>query len=286
VPSDGSGARRAAVVGSPVAHSLSPVLHIAAYTALGLVDWRYDRLELDGDGLTATVPTLGPAWVGLSVTMPGKQAALALADAASQRAMAVGAANTLLRRDDGWFADCTDIDGVAGALRAAGDPLPAGSVGAVLGAGGTAAAALAGLAVLGVTSVVSVVREPARAAALVDCAARLGVELIVRRWSDEVLSGLADEVSVLVSTVPPAAVASSAARLAAVSAVLDVIYHPWPTPIAVARSAAGLPLATGLDMLLHQAFGQVELFTGMSAPREPMRDALAATSGVQLLPLP
>lgn len=274
------------MVGSPVAHSLSPVLHTAAYAALGLADWRYDRLELDGDGLTATVPTLGPEWVGLSVTMPGKQAALAVADTASERAVAVGAANTLLRRAGGWYADCTDIDGVVGALRAAGDAPKAGSVGAVLGAGGTAAAALAGLAELGVTSVICVVREPARAAGLVDCAARLGVELTVRRWSDEVLSGLVDEVSVLVSTVPPVAVASSAVRLATMSAVLDVTYHPWPTPIAVARTAVGLPLATGLDMLLHQAFGQVELFTGLSAPREPMRDALAATSGVQLLPLP
>jgi shikimate dehydrogenase len=110
---------RAAVLGSPVAHSLSPVLHSAAYAALGL-EWTYERVECDEDALPGLLASLGPEWVGLSVTMPGKRVALSCATSATARAQAVGAANTLVRAVDGWHADCTDIDGVTGALRTAG----------------------------------------------------------------------------------------------------------------------------------------------------------------------
>ncbi|MFB9569043.1 shikimate dehydrogenase, partial [Saccharopolyspora hordei] len=113
--------RRAAVLGSPIEHSLSPVLHGAAYAALGLDGWTYERVEADERQLVDVVAGLGPEWAGLSVTMPGKRAALRVADEASARAEAVGAANTLVHRADGsWAADCTDVDGVVGALRAAG----------------------------------------------------------------------------------------------------------------------------------------------------------------------
>ena len=98
---------KAAVVGSPVAHSLSPVLHGAAYAALGLDAWSYERIEGDADRVTELAGTLGSEWAGLSVTMPGKRAALEVASEASQRAVAVGAANTLVRGSSGWFADCT-----------------------------------------------------------------------------------------------------------------------------------------------------------------------------------
>ncbi|HEY0637286.1 MAG TPA: shikimate dehydrogenase, partial [Pseudonocardiaceae bacterium] len=116
----GTPVRHAAVLGSPVAHSLSPVLHRAAFAALGLGGWTYRAVECDDAALPGFVAGLGADWVGLSVTMPGKRAALAVAAAASPAAVVVGAANTLVRRDDGWFADCTDVDGVVGALRAAG----------------------------------------------------------------------------------------------------------------------------------------------------------------------
>src|SRR2546430_1014942 len=116
---------RAAVVGSPVTHSLSPVLHLAAYRALGLDHWSYDRIECDAAGLPALTASLGPEWAGLSVTMPGKYAALSLATEATAQAVAVGAANTLVRKQSGaWQADCSDVDGVVGALRAAGGYRP------------------------------------------------------------------------------------------------------------------------------------------------------------------
>ncbi|WP_116203779.1 shikimate dehydrogenase [Amycolatopsis circi] len=278
--------RRAAVLGKPVAHSLSPVLHRAAFAALGLDGWTYDRVETDAAELPGFVDGLGPEWVGLSVTMPGKRAALDHADEVTSRAAAVGAANTLVRRPAGWLADCTDVDGVTGALRYAGGYSPSASDQAVvLGAGGTAAAAVVGLAALGVPTVRLVVREPARAAETVDAAKRAGLDVDVLRWSEVDFAELADATAVLVNTVPPDAVVPHVAELSRVGSVLDVIYHPWPTPLAEAVERRGGRLATGLDMLLHQAFGQAEHFTGQPAPREEMRAALREASG-NILPLP
>jgi shikimate dehydrogenase len=293
VPTDPStgparGVRRAAVVGSPVEHSLSPVLHRAAYQALGLTDWTYERLEADAEALPALAERLDDTWVGLSVTMPGKQAALALAAAATSRAVATCAANTLVRTGTGWRADCTDVDGVTGALRvAAGFTMSSPtSFGVVLGAGGTACAAVAGLADLGIRTVRVVAREPARAEAAVRCASKLGMVAEVTRWAEADFGALANEADVLVNTAPAAAIEACVTDLAAATCVLDVIYHPWPTALAEAVAARGGRLATGLDMLLHQAFGQVEQFTGQPAPRVEMRDALrAATGGILPLPL-
>ncbi len=278
--------RKAAVLGKPVEHSLSPVLHGAAFRALGLDGWTYERLEMDAEGLPAFVSGLGPEWAGLSVTMPGKRAALDYADEVTSRAAAVGAANTLVRRESGWLADCTDVDGVTGALRIAGGHEPgSGDSAIVLGAGGTAAAAVVGLAELGVKTVRLVVREPARATETVEAANRAGLGAEVLRWADVDFGELAADAAVLVNTVPPDVVRPHLAELATIGCVLDVIYHPWPTALADAVSSRGGRLATGLDMLLHQAFGQSEHFTGRPAPREAMRDALKEATG-GILPLP
>ncbi|MPZ65012.1 MAG: shikimate dehydrogenase [Pseudonocardiaceae bacterium] len=277
--------RRAGVLGRPVAHSLSPVLHRAAYAQLGLAGWRYDPVECGDDELPDLVAGLGPDWVGLSVTMPGKVAALRMADVASERAVIVGAANTLVRGDHGWSADCTDVDGVVGALRAVGGPrTPATGRAVLLGAGGTARAALAGLIGWGVVEVDLVVRDAGRAAETVHCAERLGLAARVLGWGEVTPSRCAGA-DVVVSTVPADASEQVAPAVARAPVVLDAAYHPWPTPVAVAVATAGGRLASGLDMLLHQAFGQVEQFTGLSAPREAMRDALQAATGRSLLPL-
>jgi shikimate dehydrogenase len=276
--------RRAAVLGSPVGHSLSPLLHRAAYAALGL-DWRYDAVECDADALPGLVDGLGPEWVGLSVTMPGKRAALARADSRTERATAVGAANTLVRQaDGGWLADCTDVDGVSGALAAAGWTGPRTGTAVLLGGGATAAATIAALAGMGLRRVVILVRDPARARYAAACAERFGIGVRV----DVLEPGTADVggvdlagADVVVSTLPAGVVDGELAdALAGAPLVLDVVYHPWPTPVALAVSARGGRLATGLDMLLHQAFGQVEQFTGRPAPREAMRAALPQLDAV------
>ncbi|SFT06412.1 shikimate dehydrogenase [Saccharopolyspora flava] len=269
------------MLGQPVEHSLSPVLHGAAYDALGL-PWTYERVEADAERLVSFVGGLGPEWAGLSVTMPGKRAALRIADEVTARAEAVGAANTLVHRaDGGWFADCTDVDGVVGALRVAGG-FTAGRTGLILGAGGTAVATLAAFADLGLSEATLAVREPARASEALEAAERIGLRVRVERLDSINLADAATAHDVVVSTLPAGAVDPHAADLAKAPCVLDVVYHPWPTPLAEAVRATGGRLATGLDMLLHQAFGQVEHFTGEPAPRAAMRDALSAATGHSL----
>ena len=276
------GPRRAAVLGSPVAHSLSPVLHGAAYSALGLTGWTYERVECDAAALPGLVGGLDASWVGLSVTMPGKRAALEVAASASTRARRLGVANTLVRARDGWAADCTDVDGVAGALRAAGVAAPA-SEAVLLGAGGTASAAVGALADLGTGAVTVVVREPGRAADTLAVARAYGMGERAVRF-DEVADGDLARATALVSTTPAGAVDEALAdRLVGAlppgAVVLDAVYHPWPTPLAAAAARRGLAVATGLDMLLHQAFGQVEQFTGRPAPRAVMHEALVRATG-------
>ncbi len=260
--------RKAGVLGSPIAHSRSPDLHLAAYRALGLHDWTYERIECGAEELPGVVGGFGPEWVGVSVTMPGKFAALRFADERTERAALVGSANTLVRTATGWRADNTDVDGVSGALgTVSGRAL-------VCGSGGTAPAAVAGLAELGVTGITVVARDPRKAARLVDLGARIGV---ATRLCGLDSGELAEEVAaaeVLVSTIPADVAARYAGAFAAIPVLLDAVYDPWPTPLAAAVAAAGGRVISGLQMLLHQAFSQVEQFTGLPAPREAMACAL------------
>jgi shikimate dehydrogenase len=256
-------ARRAAVLGSPIAHSRSPQLHLAAYRALGLNDWSYERIDCSASELPALVGGFGPEWVGVSVTMPGKFAALQFANERTPRAELVGSANTLLHTETGWRADNTDIDGVIGALG------PVSGRAAVLGSGGTAPAAVVGLAELGVTDITIVARNPDKARPLLALGHRIGVEA---RWT-ALGTPLAD-VDVVVSTLPVKVAARHVATVTGVPLLLDAIYDPWPTPFAQAVAAAGGRVVGGLQMLLHQAFAQVEQFTGQSAPKEVMSAAL------------
>ena len=258
--------RRAAVLGSPIAHSRSPQLHLAAYRALGLTDWTYERIECTAERLPSLVAGFGPEWVGVSVTMPGKFAALRFADERTARAELVGSANTLVRTATGWRADNTDVDGVAGALG------PVAGSAAVIGSGGTAPAAVVALAGLGVTELSIVARSQDKSAPLVALGERLDV---ATRWVGlgTRLPGLA----AAVSTIPADAAAAHAPSIVGVPLLLDAIYDPWPTPLALAVEAGGGRVVGGLQMLLHQAFAQVEQFTGCPAPREVMRAALSRT---------
>lgn len=257
--------RRAAVLGRPVGHSLSPVLHRAAYGALGL-DWAYTAIDCGEDELPRVLAGFGPDWAGLSLTMPLKRAALALADDVDPLAAAVGAANTLVLGER-RAAYNTDVAGIAAALREAGLSTPDSAV--VLGAGGTAQAALAALATLGVREPVVLVRDPSRAGALRETAARLGLEPDLRAG----LPGPIPEADLVISTLP----AGAADGLTPPgTVVLDVIYAPWPTRFAATAAGRGATVVGGLAMLLHQAAAQVELMTGRPAPLEAMRAALRA----------
>lgn len=288
------GARRAAVLGHPIEHSLSPVLHRAAYDELGLADWRYDRHDVTEDALPGFVARLDASWAGLSLTMPLKQAVLPLLDHVEPLAEVVGAVNTVLvqapARPGGHpvlVGANTDVHGVVAALREGLGPdegeRPVRDA-VVLGAGATAASALAALAQLGCTAPTVFVRAMARAGATMRAAHRMGVEpqFLTFAPTDRVLATAAGA-DVVVSTLPPRAADGLAADLVGHQVrgvLLDCAYDPRPTALASAWVAAGGTAVGGERMLLHQATEQVRLMTGRPAPFDAMAaaldDALAA----------
>jgi shikimate dehydrogenase len=273
---------RAAVLGSPVAHSLSPALHRAGYAACGLAGWSYDAIDCDAEALPGLIGAAGPEWAGFSVTMPGKAAAAAVAGERTARVAALGVANTLIRSDGRWLAENTDVDGVLGALRAARAGSPRSVL--MLGGGGTAAAAVAALGELGIDRLVAAGRRPQSTAGVLDLAHRLAVPATAIGWDAAAIGRAARAVDLVVSTVPAGAADVFADLLGGVPVLLDVVYHPWPTPLA----AAGRPgriTVTGLDLLQHQAFRQFELMTGLPAPVAAMRQGLREAARTDL-PLP
>jgi len=265
--------RRAAVLGSPIQHSLSPVLHGAAYQALDLHGWHYDKIECDETGLPRLVDSMGPEWAGLSLTMPLKRVALTVADEVSPLAEAVGAANTLVfPAAGGRRADNTDVGGMVSALREAG--LTRVDRAVILGAGGTAQSALAAVRELGHRSPIVLVRNLAHTGELREIAERLGMRPTI---SDGLFTEPLPAADLVISTLPGgAADPLSATRWKPDTMVLDVVYAPWPTSFAGSALAAGCPVVSGLTVLLYQAVAQVELMTGRPGPVEAMRTALVA----------
>ena len=262
---------RAAVLGKPIAHSLSPVIHNAGYAALGLTDWSYTAIECDEAGLPGFVAGLGPEWAGLSLTMPLKEVALTVATEIAPVAAMVGVANTLVRRAGGWYATNTDVEGMVKLLRSAG--VPAGARFTVLGAGGTARAAVAAASQLAALSVTVVARRPLAIEQLSAVAADLGLPLTPTLWPD---ASAALDADVVISTVP-----KGVADPIAINAVwrpstilFDALYDPWPTPLAESAARSGTHILSGRDLLLAQAEGQFRLFTGAEPPTEAMRNAL------------
>ncbi|MER6691436.1 shikimate dehydrogenase [Streptomyces minutiscleroticus] len=263
--------RRAAVLGSPIAHSLSPALHRAAYGELGLGDWSYDRFDVDEAGLAGFVEGLGPEWAGLSLTMPLKRAVIPLLDEVGETAASIETVNTLVFTDDGRrVGDNTDVPGMVAALREHGIE-QVGSA-AVLGAGATASSALAALARVCTGEVVVYVRSAARAAEMRRWGERLGVAVRTADWAD---AAEALRAPLVIATTPAGATDDLSRAVPERPAVLfDVLYEPWPTALAARWSAYGGAVVSGLDLLVHQAVLQVERMTGRGpAPVDAMRKA-------------
>jgi len=277
-----TGRRRAAVLGSPIGHSLSPVLHRAAYAALDL-DWSYEAIEVDEEGLARFLDGLDDTWAGLSLTMPLKRTVIPLLDRLSPTAAAVDAVNTILFPGEGRrIGDNTDVGGMVAALRAAPTGwIPAGRV-AILGAGATAAATLAALAELGLRRADVFIRSDCRAAEIRTAADRIGIVVRPRSWAEATFALAAD---LLISTVPSGATdvlaghlrqeqADKGADRQGTGVLFDVVYDPWPTRLAAAWVTAGGTVIGGLDLLVEQAALQVELMTGCRpAPLGLMRAA-------------
>jgi shikimate dehydrogenase len=261
--------RRCAVLGSPIAHSLSPTLHTAAYAHLGL-PWDYGRHEVDEATFGDFLAGLDASWRGLSLTMPLKQVALSAVDEVSVTARTVEAVNTVVIEDDGrLLGDNTDVPGMVNGLHGRG--VGRVSQGSVLGGGATARSALAVLKEVADAATVYV-RTPARAELLLATAAALELPCTVRPWSER-RDALAAEV--LMVTTPVGATDDLAAAVPdAPGALLDVVYTKGVTPLATAWAERGGPVVGGLDVLVEQALLQVLLMTGREVPARVMTDAL------------
>lgn len=261
--------RRAAVLGHPITHSLSPVLHRAAYRQIGL-DWDYEAHDVDEAGLPGFLDGCGPEWAGLSLTMPLKRAVLPLLDDVSELVEVVGGANTVVMGPAGRVGHNTDVTGIVEALRGIGaEPGPA----AVLGGGATAASALAALDTLGCRAVVVHARRPEAAAGLLPVAERLGLDLEIAGWPAALPTR--GQASIVVCTVPAEAAAGLVGRVPDDPGwLLDVSYSPWPPPLVAAWRTAGGRAVAGDEMLLRQAVEQVRLMTGSVPDAATMGTAL------------
>jgi len=284
VPDYPRAGRRAAVLGHPIAHSLSPLLHRAAYAALGLPDWTYQALDVEEAGLTAFLAGAGPGWAGWSLTMPLKRVVRPFLVRESDVARDVGAVNTVLVAPDGLEGYNTDVHGIVeafgerGVHDAPGAPVPV-RRGVVLGGGATAASAVAALQELGCREPAVHVRAVARAGDLLEAGDRLGVDVTLRPFTAEAVVESVTDADLVVSTLPAGVADPLVADGVAAAAghrrpvLLDVVYDPWPTTLATAWAAAGAPVVGGFVMLVHQAYGQVHLMTGRRPPVAEMRAA-------------
>lgn len=262
---------RAAVLGAPITHSLSPALHRAAYADLGLDDWSYQALEVADRASLHHV--LGGGWAGLSLTMPLKRLVQPMLDVVTDLARDVGAVNTVTFGPAGRVGHNTDVHGVVSALAEVAVLTVQPGSGVVLGGGATAASAMAALAALGDLTPRLVVRDLRGAGDLLDAADRLGVTPRLVPWADA--AEMVRAAAVVVSTVPASAGAAVVALLPgrATGVLLDVGYDPWPTPAADAWRRAGGTAVGGLSMLVHQAAAQVRLMTGRDPSLDAMRGA-------------
>jgi len=251
------GRTRLAVLGSPIAHSLSPTLHAAAYDVLGL-PWSYGRHEVASGELGAFVAGLGPGWRGLSLTMPLKRDVVPLLDRTTPLVDELGVANTIAFRTSGdtvlLAGANTDVEGLVRPVEALGH-LPGEAT--ILGGGATAASALTAAVRLGAVLVRVFLRDTSKAGHLVDLAVRLGTALEVLPLTE--LPGTRH--GFVVSTLPGGAADDLVLAPSGPDAVLfDVAYEPWPTAAATGWAADGGRVLNGLDMLTEQAIGQIRFF--------------------------
>ncbi|WIM69029.1 shikimate dehydrogenase [Corynebacterium breve] len=265
--------KRAAILGFPVEHSLSPILHNAGYTAAGLDDWIYERIPCTEKDLPRIVSQADDSYRGFSVTMPGKFAALQFADEATERARLIGSANTLTRTEHGWRADNTDCEGIQAALDELIDDTVLPTRAVLIGAGGTARPAIWALGQRGITHL-TVINRSDRRAELQSLVEHFGLDCGFTSFDDDI-EQITMAADVIISTVPSAGIEPHIAQLGH-APTFDVIYEPWPTPLVVRSAANGHRTVGGHVMLAAQSYSQFEQFTGIYAPRDAMRQALEA----------
>ena len=294
--------RRAYVLGHPIAHSLSPALHRAAYAYLGEANLEYDRRDTLPDDLPAIMRGVrnpagteeAPYIAGLSVTMPLKTAVIQYCDELSETARVTGAVNTVYPRGERVLGDNTDVIGIVNALRHAGlEPDPERDEPAVIGGGATAISALTALHRLGYRRASVYARSLHKLGDLQAVAERLGVQLSTVALAEFPAEQKARRHNPVISTLPARAADEWASQLSGLKGasathrpvLLDVAYNPWPSVLASAWEANGGTVVSGLEMLLYQAVEQVLLFTGRELqPAELLGLINAMCAAVDLAP--
>jgi len=272
--------RKLSVLGSPIEHSKSPLIHSAAYRVLGL-NWDYERNLVGKGGLRPFVEALDEKWLGLSLTMPLKEEAAKFASTLDKAAEATGAVNTLVRIDAGWAGFNTDVFGIVQAVHQAG----LGDLKSVLvvGSGATATSAVAAIKQLAPTARVQVfARNADTRSGLIGFAKTLG--LAAKKANS--FARAAAKADLVISTLPAGAMNETAAKLSGKrnfnpgGAILDVAYQPWPSSIASVWLERGKPIISGLEMLLWQAVAQIRIFQN-GDPSVPLANEVAVVEAMR-----
>lgn len=256
---------RAAVLGSPISHSLSPILHRTAYEKLGIFG-QYQAIEVEAKDLKTFVSGLDESWTGLSLTMPLKEEILTIADEVDPLALKIHSANTLVRSEKGWKAISTDVNGFVQALNA--ESVADFKRVTILGSGATARAAAAAFDGPG-RHIIVIHRSQGRESAMRKAISEATVEF--RDWGCELV-----EADLLINATPAGVADSYAERLqdSIHGVFFEALYNPWPTKmLATWRAHNGFGI-DGLDLLVHQGIDQVELMTGMSVNRSVLAPVL------------
>lgn len=245
------------MLGSPISHSKSPRMHLAAYSVLGL-DWSYDQVDVTAHDLPRFVESLDASWRGLSLTMPLKYDVVPLLGDLDPIAEVTGAVNTVAFGDAGRMGFNTDVAGITAPVTDAGLASPSRVL--VLGAGATAGSAVTAVARQGANEITVAARSVERAATIAQLAHRLDVQVSVIPLPDAATI----TADLVINTLPGGAADTLhfSAELRSTSVLFDVIYDPWPTAIAVSWADAGGRVIPGIEMLLAQALRQVRVFVG------------------------
>lgn len=258
---------RAAVLGSPIAHSLSPALHRAAYRALGL-DGEYEAIEVEAAGLAEFIATRDRTWTGFSLTMPLKEEVLEIADSIDPLALQIQSANTLIRSESGWHAVTTDVSGFQHALIANGVARYEKIV--IIGAGATARAAAAACDELG-KHIVVINRSNKREEAMRAAVRSSKISFI--GWNEKLPEG-----DLVINTTPSGAADIFVAQCTFRPGGLffEALYHPWPTKLLARWRGLGGDTIDGLDLLVHQAIDQISLMCNVKVNRDELAPLLRA----------
>jgi shikimate dehydrogenase len=259
----------AAVLGSPIAHSLSPLIHSLAYEQLGIAG-QYEAIEIQAGGLANFLSQTDKNC--LSLTMPLKEEAMKVADVITDIAGRISCGNTLSLRDGKWNLTSTDVSGFDYALKMHGIEKVDSVL--IIGAGATARAAIASVSAI-TTNVAVVSRNPERETAVTKASS---IDVTFLPW--EITDALNDA-DLVINTTPGQATDYFLSAINKPRGTLfEVLYHPWPTVISKAWSDCQAQVIDGLDLLIHQAIAQVEIFTGVACDREllyaKMREAALA----------